>query len=273
MYKIYESGRDFLWENRLYLATHPLETVYIGLNALMISPKSDVGFLIRVWDGDDVLFAVRVLDYPMDIFGSERLCGELAQAVAERGFTFSKLLGFKETCEAFITAYERVAGGSHEITRAMDVMYCQTVSACDCSGVQFAAEEDRENLSEEIAAFCREELGECCSAADVKKQMSRRIDEFALLRCDGKIASIAQKTRESELLTAISGVYTVPAYRRKGLARKTVTFLTEQIVGEGKIAYLFVEQGNSAAKRLYEKIGYKDAFSQYEIKYVPAEKR
>ena len=88
---------------------------------------------------------------------------------------------------------------------------------------------------------------------------------------NGKIVSMARKVRETDLLCGISHVFTRREYRGKGFARQTVTALTEDILKQGKLAYLYVDRTNPISNHLYQSIGYEYGKPHIETAYLPAE--
>lgn len=54
----------------------------------------------------------------------------------------------------------------------------------------------------------------------------------------------------------IGGVYTNPQFRRYGFAKALVATLTNRILRSGKYASLFVKEKNTAARNLYESMGF-----------------
>ena len=82
-----------------------------------------------------------------------------------------------------------------------------------------------------------------------------------------RIVSIAKKTRETDCLCSISAVYTIEKERKKGFSKKIVSFLTNYIVTNHKIAYLFVDKNNPISNHLYQSIGYVYDKPQFEFIY------
>ena len=74
--------------------------------------------------------------------------------------------------------------------------------------------------------------------------------------------AISRKSPESDQSTRISMVYTRPEYRNQGLGRKVVNYLKNEILNEGKIATLNVDQANPISNHLYKSLGFKKVFSR-----------
>ncbi len=67
----------------------------------------------------------------------------------------------------------------------------------------------------------------------------------------------------------MSNVYTHPAFRGQGLARQVVSSLTREILAQGKLPYLYVDQRNPISNRLYQRVGYVYHAPQGEYLYTP----
>lgn len=266
MLKFYNNGQEFLQDNNEILEKYPLETVFFEVNAKYMARTDSNDFLVRIVKDGKFFIAVHNKDYPVVIFGSEDLCREFAQATVSEKLTFTKVLGNQNLCEAFLKEYQSLTGATYEVNHAMDIMCCNKVLTTDVSGVTTPTEKDVEELAAMIVDFHWAALAEKANADEIRKDVAGRLSGFAVIRQDGKIVSIASKSRETDKMTAISLVYTLPQYRSRGLSCKIVTSLTQQIIDNGKLAYLFVDKANPTANHLYTKIGYTYATPQYEYK-------
>lgn len=271
MFRIYRTGQEFWEDNEVILQEHPLETCFLSGNAKGM-PDMSQGFAVKVSDGERILLAVRFMNFPMVIYGDERLCGKLAAGLVENGFRFDGVLANPMLTDAFFPCYEALAGGTHRVKESMDIMKCERVKETDTSAVELSAPGDAEEIAGLLVPFYREALGEHRERASLLERIRNEAGRFALTRRDGKIVSIAWRVRESDESCAISGVYTCEEYRGQGLARRVVTYLTQQILSDGKLAYLFVDKENPISNHLYRSIGYVYDVPQTETSYFP-EKR
>ena len=73
---------------------------------------------------------------------------------------------------------------------------------------------------------------------------------------DGRIVAKAGTNAQGFHWFQIGGVYTLPAYRNKGLAAATVAHLINTHSAEAHGFALFVKTANTAALRVYEKLGF-----------------
>lgn len=268
MFKLYKSGKDFWADNERILAEHPLETVFFEGNAKAIEQANENDFLVRVDGYGKLLLAVHYKSYPMVIFGDIDLCREFAEIVAANNLTFDNVLGDKAVCEKFLDEYESLAGGSHAVNHAMDIMCCRKVLTSEVGGVERPTPDDVAELVELRMNFLIEAMGEKSDSELMAKTISDTLSDYAVIRQDGKIVAIAANKRQTNTLASISDVYTLPKYRCKGLSCKVVTFLTKEILNRGKLPYLFVEKTNPISNHLYQKIGYEYVTPQFELRYT-----
>ena len=268
MYKLYKTGKEFLEENLNLIRKDPLGAMFFESNADSIEQCDASNFAMRVEVDGEILIAIRLDTYPLVVYGSERCVGEAARVVAERDLQFSKAIGCYNLTDKFLSAYESIAGGSHKINLSMDVMYCENINPCDTSEVEQATAKDAEEIACLYAEFLREAMGENATWGEKIREIKQQIDEYALLRIDGKIVSIAVSKDNGSGLRRISNVYTKPEYRNKGYSRKVVTYLTEQALMSGDLPCLHVDQNNPVSNHLYLKIGYKYGKSRYEMERI-----
>jgi len=74
----------------------------------------------------------------------------------------------------------------------------------------------------------------------------------------GSLASTATVPQIIENVALIRGVYTVPSLRNRGLATSASSALVAELIRLGKEPVLWVARDNLAARRLYEKLGFRE---------------
>lgn len=264
MFVKYRNGAEFIGENRALLRDFPMESIFFAENAQRMDDNAD-GFVVKVAEGDDFLLCLRYGSFPMSMFGSERLCGELAAGLVEHGLSFGRILAERGVAETFMAEYERRAGGSHAVNRELGLMRCRRLAENVVCEAETATPADADEVLRLIGRFA----GECAvESRECRESVKREIDCFAVVREAGRIVSIAKKARETEYLCSVTGVYTLDEYRGRGLAARVVARLTREILESGKVPYLFVDAANDAANRLYLRLGYEYMEPRLEIKYT-----
>lgn len=267
MHKVYTTGQEFLDDNLSLIRSDPLGTTFFESNARSIQRCDESNYAIRVEKDGALLLAIRLNGFPLVIYGSVCCAAELAKIVADNKLQFGKVIGCYDLLNAFLTSYEGLVGGSHKVSRSMDVMYCDKVNSCDTSGVQQATELDTEELAQLVVDFTVEAINDKPEWSNVVDKVSRAIGNYALVRVDGEIVSIGYYYVDGQL-RRISNVYTKPKYRNRGYSRKVVTYLTEQVLQSGSLPCLYVDQYNPVSNHLYRKIGYVYGESRYEVTYI-----
>ena len=270
MYKLYSTGREFLDENLNIIRNDPLGALFFEVNANMIERCDKISYATRVDVDGETLIAIRVDGYPMVVYGSKRCVSVLAKIVAENKLQFDKAIGYYELTDKFLTCYEQIVGGSHKVNLSMDIMFCNELNPCDTLDVEKATAKDAEEIARLYAEFLREAVGENATWGEKTRKIIQEINEFALVRVDGEIVSIASSKETGYGLKRISNVYTKPEHRNKGYSRKVVTYLTEQVLKGGNLPCLFVDQHNPVSNHLYQTIGYAYDKSRYEMIYTPS---
>ncbi len=149
----------------------------------------------------------------------------------------------------------------------MDIMRCDTINNFDTKGVKWAEVLDAEEIAKIMVAFYKETVDDKVSYQAALKRVEENISDFVIIKNKKRIVSIAKKTRETDCLCSISAVYTIEKERKKGFSKKIVSFLTNYIVTNHKIAYLFVDKNNPISNHLYQSIGYVYDKPQFEFIY------
>jgi len=269
MFCFYPTGQSFLEDNAEILARNPLETAFFEGNAQSM-PNMQEGFAVKVWNDGGCLVALRVQALPMLLFGDESLGGELAACLWEHGQTFNRLLAAQPAAEAFLAAYEALAGGRHQVNHAMTLMSCRVLHDTPTAEVTSPTEADVEELAGLVLRFRAEATGRIGDLAADITDVRAALGSYAIVRRQGRIAALARRCREAPQLCAVARVFTLPELRGHGLARQVVTALTREILQDGKLPYLYVDQKNPISNHLYQSIGYTYETPQYEIAYFSA---
>ena len=77
------------------------------------------------------------------------------------------------------------------------------------------------------------------------------------LEVDGKIVSVAAKTRPTTNNITVNFVYTPKEARKKGYASSCVAALSQRMLDEGyKTTTLYTDLANPTSNKIYQEIGY-----------------
>ncbi len=267
MYTVYPNGQEFLNENLGLLNQNPTKTAFMVMDAHMIEQTTSQNYAIRVEENGKVLLALHCQDVPLLVYGSQELCPQLVDILIEKGFFFDRVLADELLCESVLSYYCKKVGGKHKVNLRMDIMQCQQVAPFDASLVEWATKED----IEQIVALDKLFAGEVGIPHDEQKaraKLEQDIGNYAVIRKDSRIVSLAKFSKRTEKLYSINMVYTYPLYRNKGYSRKVVSIITQKLLNEGKTVYLFVDKTNPISNGLYQSIGYRYVSPQFEYQYI-----
>lgn len=92
------------------------------------------------------------------------------------------------------------------------------------------------------------------------------------LWCDGEPVSMAWKVRPTTRGIVVSGVYTPPAYRRRGYATSCVASLSQLLLDEGyEYCALYADLSNPISNSIYRKMGYRPVRASTAYSFGPAD--
>lgn len=133
---------------------------------------------------------------------------------------------------------------------------------CNLEKVRYATAADLDRLVPACAAMHFEEVGIDPLSRDATGYR-QRIRELVLrkrslvLDDDGVIVAKAEYSAVTPYTVQLMGVWTHPAYRRRGYAKRAMTEICGHILSQRKRPSLFVNDFNLPAVRLYESLGFR----------------
>jgi len=108
---------------------------------------------------------------------------------------------------------------------------------------------------EEVATSIHEFNPSGCRAA-LARNLEERIIFVAEL--DGHLVGKAGTNARAFALDQVGGVFVAPPYRGKGIGSALMLSLLDLLAAEGRDASLFVKRENTAARALYDSLGFED---------------
>jgi hypothetical protein len=122
---------------------------------------------------------------------------------------------------------------------------------------QMACPADIPSIAQWIQAFEQEALGEFHNVdIDRAEKLVTKGQVFTWV-VDGKLVSMAMKTRPIAHSTSVTGVYTPPEHRRQGYASALVANLSQYLLNEGNLfVNLFTDLDNPTTNKIYQAVGY-----------------
>lgn len=270
MLKRYENGREFYEENKFILEETPLDTSFFLCNARSLTVSDNESYALKAYDGLSYLLALKVSPFNLLLYGNRGLCEELAEAMCRYNLMLEGgILAERDLALSFLKHYEKRRGGSHTLHLSMDIMYAKSCFPEDTSAVTGCGREDIAYILKLRKNFMLEATGVAPdqSEEEQSKVVEKAIGDYYCIRDKDIIISIAKKVRSEDKMCSISMVYTLPEYRGRGFSRKIVTKITQDILSENKIPYLYVNKKNPISNHLYKSIGYRYGNSKYEYRY------
>ncbi|MBR1403054.1 MAG: GNAT family N-acetyltransferase [Treponema sp.] len=163
------------------------------------------------------------------------------------------------SCDYILMVYKKIP---YTLTRPKRFSRVQIIRAAPCDVDALApiqAAYEREEVVVDASQFSEEN-----SRALLKKSLTAGT-VFALKGDDAFVAKLSINA-QGEHVVQFGGIFTVPAFRRQGIAHFLVGVLSRKHADEGWAVVLFVKKSNVAAVNLYKKCGF-EAFSEYKICY------
>jgi ribosomal protein S18 acetylase RimI-like enzyme len=115
-----------------------------------------------------------------------------------------------------------------------------------------------EELAEEWTRFVLPEGWEVTEQIiENNRKFLKEYAAFGIMDSNGKIVSVASSFVWLPHVTVISGVETHPIHRRKGYATAVVSAALKDALIRSQSAFLFVNQDNYDAIRVYERLGFR----------------
>lgn len=267
MLKFYQNGEEFLKDNQDILDRHILDTSFYLWNARYILSTDRKSYAFKIMQGASYLLVMQYAPFYLLLFGDSALCREAAEVCLDYHLSFAGVLAPMDLGLAFLNAVEQRIGGTHQVVQSMDIMYLEKCHDTDISAVKRCTLTDADEIAELTMRF-HQEIGMAeKSFSDCRENAVRDIDNYYGIHVDGKLAALAKRTKNEEKMCCIGTVYTLLEYRGRGLSRAVVTKITQDILAEKKIPYLYVDKKNPISNHLYSSIGYIYGNAKYSIKY------
>jgi len=195
----------------------------------------------------------------------------LADALIEKGWSLSGVNGIDEVSDCFANIWQEKTGQqarrimntrAYELRQVSDLEYpTGEMKLAEESDAQLAA--DMLNaMSDEILVGPRR-----LHTADTTLEIIRKKRAFFWVD-GGEVVSITIANRPQIRGICVSGVYTPPAFRRRGYARALVAEVSKELLSRGyELTNLFTDLSNPTSNKIYQEVGYHPVcdYHQYEI--------
>lgn len=253
MIKNYQNGHDFINDNAEYLNKNKYLSVFFFLDAKLLNETSNTNYAVKVQNNEFKLLALKVEPYNMLLYGDKECLRELLEYLKLQGLALNGIMCPKEIGDCLVKNHNYI----EDIL--MDFMETNEYTEPSSNEVEKATIEDVEEIH-----LCTLNFFKDCGLKDKPdiEAIKKKIDQYRLIKVDGKIASMASFSKGTEDSCRISYVYTKPEYRNHGYARKIVNSIKNEILDMHFTATLNVDQKNPISNHVYSSLGFKKVYSQ-----------
>ena len=254
----YPNGEALIKDNKEFLDENKYMSTFFYLDAPFLKESNKKNYALKVSSDNKKLLVIKVEPYYVLLYGSKDLLKDLLIYLKENDLDINGFYVPMDIGEEILKLSNKALGKEFCRLIGMDFMECKEVTEPSSSEVEIPSEKDATELLECYINFVKD-----CGLNDVTtmEHILNRLPNLRVLRRDGKIVSFCGKSPDSDNSLRISAVYTRPEYRGQGLARKVVNYVKNEILEEGKVATLNVDQANPISNHLYSSLGFKKVHS------------
>jgi len=183
----------------------------------------------------------------------------IADDLIAGGWTAPGTIGRAEIARAFAEVFAAARGGAFRLNMHQRIYELrQVIPPVGVPGyLRLATEADLELATQWVYAFMHDAgIGDSMETARETTEM-RVDDRDFFFWDDGQPVSMAFKSRHTTHGVTVSGVYTPPAFRRRGYAGACVATLSQRLLDAGwEFCTLYTDLANPTSNSVYQKIGY-----------------
>ena len=196
----------------------------------------------------------------------------LGQELAGRSAKVKGVLGPVPSAQAFCDAFTTAQGKNKEprlLQRVMRLESLQPQAKMAPGLIRVAKEKDLKLLLKWSRQFVEE-----CELEETREETEELVKRYLENRQlfvweDNRVVAMAGYGGSTPSGVRVNMVYTDPAARARGYAGSLVYLLSRKLLSDGhKHCYLFVEQSNVAANRIYERLGYRAMGDFTEYRFI-----
>jgi predicted GNAT family acetyltransferase len=200
----------------------------------------------------------------------------LVDNLIEEGWRIPGVLGPSTAAQSIAARWSEATGNQSELEQRQSVYELREVpgQVPDSGRLRLAIEQDTELVAHWWYGFHNEVFGQATREASYRAARERIANRDIYLLETDRPVSIAMQTRPTRNGVSISLVYTPLEMRGQGYATACVGLLSRMLLEAGRgYCALFVNHSNTAAKRVYQKIGYKPACDYDEYVFRESERK
>ncbi len=213
-------------------------------------------------------FALIVQSDPLD----KSALGKLADTLMANDWSLPGVNGIAEESDCFAEIWQEKTGRQARRivnTRAYELRKVSQISYP--SGKMKVAE----GTDAQIAADMLNAMAEEVIAGPKRLQTAQSMLDTIQKKCvffwvdDGEVVSLTIANRPQIKGICVSGVYTPPAFRRRGYARALVAEVSKELLSRGyEFTNLFTDLSNPTSNKIYQEIGYQPVCDYHQYEFI-----
>lgn len=259
MIKNYSNGEAFIKDNSSFLDENKYMSAFFYLDApLLVTPNAD-NYALKISKENKQLLALKVEPYNIMFYGDGTLLEEFLLYIKDNNLHIGGAMCPTDIGDKLIELAPSILNKQYYLQLGMDFMKTNEITEPSSPEVEHATIDDIDEIEECLTNFFID-----CGLPDrpIREKIIKNLDTFRIIRKDNKIIALSRCGHDTEISSRISTVYTRPEYRNKGYARKVTITLKNEIIANGQIATLHVDQANPISNHLYASLAFKKVFSK-----------
>lgn len=213
-------------------------------------------------------YALIVQSEPLNIPALEALADSLIDA----GWQLPGVNGVAEVSDCFAEIWQqKTAWSARRIVNTRAYELRQVISVDYPTGKMRLAEADEAQRAADMHNAMMEEV---IVGPHRLQTMESELDTIRK-KCvffwvdEGEVVSIALATRPQIKGICVGGVYTPPAFRRRGYARALVAEVSKELLARSyELTNLFTDLSNPTSNKIYQEVGYQPVCDYHQYEFV-----
>ena len=196
----------------------------------------------------------------------------LADTLVGMGWDLPGVNGVDEVSDCFADIWQKKTGQlGRQIVRTRAYELRQVVGVDYPAGKMRLAREDEAQQAADMLNAMTEEVVVGHKKPHTAQSMLETIQRQHVFfwEVEGEVVSLTIASRPQIKGICVSGVYTLPAGRRKGYARALVAEVSKELLSRGyEQTNLFTDLSNPTSNKIYQEVGYRPVADYHQYEFV-----